>query len=163
MQKLSKKQATASRLSAVQANVSGWWEAPHTICSLSQRDFLPYSDFHGMRDFRETWQEDTLALARALQHCAERLGMPSGMLCDVAWDLQRCMVPLMCLEGDAILEALLLGATDNKPWTSWPWQKMPHFWVMILHSKELGWLPHALLTTQRRPPSLKVQPSWSGL
>ena len=53
-------------------------------------------------------------LARALQHCVERSGVPSGVLCDVAQDLQRCIVPLMCLEGDDILEASLPRATDNK-------------------------------------------------
>ena len=43
-----------------------------------------------------------------------------------------------------------------------PWQKRPHFWVMIPHTRELRWLPHALPTIQRRPLSPKVQLSWSG-
>ena len=37
------------------------------------------------------------------------------VLCDAAWDLQRCMVPLMHLEGDEIMEALLLGPADDRP------------------------------------------------
>ena len=40
--------------------------------------------------------------------------MPPGVLCDVACDLQRCMAPLMCLEGDEIVEASLLGPTDDE-------------------------------------------------
>ena len=41
--------------------------------------------------------------------------MPSGVLCDMAWDPQRCMVPLMHLKEDDIMEASLLGAADNEP------------------------------------------------
>ena len=54
-------------------------------------------------------------LAKAPQHCAEKLRMPSGVLCDIVWDLQRCMEPLMHLEGDDIFEASLLEAADNEP------------------------------------------------
>ena len=68
-----------------------------------------------MMNYRETWKQETLALARALQHCME---VPSRVLCDVAWDLQRYMVPLMHLKGDDILEASLLRATDNEPGAS---------------------------------------------
>ena len=108
---LTKKQAIAFRLPAVQAEVSGWWETPCSICDMSQRDFLPHSDFCGMRDLRETQQEETLALALALQHCVER----SRMLCNVAWGLQRCMAPLIHLKEDDILDALLLRAADDEP------------------------------------------------
>ena len=55
-----------------------------------------------------TQNEGTLVLAKALQHCMEWLGQ----------DLQRCMEPLMCLEGDDMLEASLLEATDNEPGAS---------------------------------------------
>ena len=87
---LTRKQAASFRLPAIQAKVSGWWEAPCSIHSLNRRDFLPYSNFCGMRDLRKTWQEETLVLAQALQHCRERSGVPSGVLCNVAHDLQRC-------------------------------------------------------------------------
>ena len=141
----------------------GWWETPHSICSLNWRDFLPKGDFCGMRDFRETWWEETLVLARALQHFVERLGIPSGVLCDAAQDLQRCMAPFMCLKGDDILEASLLGANDNEPGTSLSLANRQHFWVMIPYHREPRQLPHALLMTTRRPQSLKEQLSWGGL
>ena len=41
--------------------------------------------------------------------------MPPRVLCEVAWDLQRCMAPLMQLDRDEILEASLLGPTNDKP------------------------------------------------
>ena len=39
--------------------------------------------------------------------------MPPRVLCNAAWELQRCMAPLMWLDGDEILEASLLGPTDD--------------------------------------------------
>ena len=45
--------------------------------------------------------------------CGE-VGAPPGMLCDMAWYLQRCMEPLMYLKDDDILEASLLETTDNE-------------------------------------------------
>ena len=62
-----------------------------------------------------TRQQETLALASVLQCCAEQSGMPPGVLCNAALDLQRCMVPLMHLEGDEIVEASLLGPTYDRP------------------------------------------------
>ena len=59
-------------------------------------------------------QEKTLALARALQTCAERSGMLNGVLCNSARELQRCMAPLMHLSGNEIVEASLLGPTSDK-------------------------------------------------
>ena len=83
---LTQKQITAFRLPVVQANVSGWWEAPCSICILGWRDFLPHSDLGGMRDLRQTQQEETLVLVQALQHCMERSGVPSGVLFNAACD-----------------------------------------------------------------------------
>ena len=72
-----RKQAMAFRLSTVQEEVSGWWEAPMSIHGLGQQDFLLHCDFHWTRDLRETWKEETLALARALQCCVETSGAAS--------------------------------------------------------------------------------------
>ena len=119
--KFTTKQATTFRLPAVQADVSDRWEVTCSNHSLDQRNFLPHSDFCGMRDFRETQWEETMVLAWALQHCVEKLGVPSGVLCDAVDDLQRCMAPLMCLKGDDIFEASLLGATDNESRMSPTW------------------------------------------
>ena len=68
-----------------------------------------------MRDIQVTRQEKTLALAQALQCCAERSRMPPKVLYDAALDLQRCMALLMHLEGDEIVEALLPGPADDIP------------------------------------------------
>ena len=68
-----------------------------------------------MRNFWTVRQEKTLALARALQCCAERLELPTGVLCNAAPELQRCMAPLMCLNGDEIVEASLLEPMGNEP------------------------------------------------
>ena len=95
VQQIARKQAGAFRLPTAQDGVLGWWDAPHSICSLSRRDFLPHQDFHRMRDFRKTQKEETLVLAMALQHCAEKSVVPSRVLCNVVWDLQRCMAPLI--------------------------------------------------------------------
>ena len=40
---------------------------------------------------------------------------PPEVLCNVAWDLQRCMAPLMWLDGDEIVEASLPKPADNGP------------------------------------------------
>ena len=53
-----------------------------------------------------------------MQQCAERLGAPTGVLCDTAQELQRCMAPLMCLNGKEIVEASLLELMDDEPGTS---------------------------------------------
>ena len=37
---------------------------------------------------------------------------------DVVQELQKCIAPLMCLDGDEIVEALLLEPTVDKPRTS---------------------------------------------
>ena len=102
-------------LPTVQEEVVGWSEAPMGICSLARQDFLPHHDFCGTRDLRETWKEETLVLAGALQCCVGRLWAPPRVLCSMVRDLQRCRKPLMHLEGDDILEASLLEAANNKP------------------------------------------------
>ena len=111
-------QATAFRLPQAQVEASGWWEALHSQNTLCHQGFLPQVDSPGMRDFHATRQEETLALALALQQCVERLGMPLRVLCEPAWDLQRFMAPLMWLNSDDIVEASLFGPTNNRPITS---------------------------------------------
>ena len=63
-------------------------------------------------------QEKTLALVQALQSCAERSGELTGVLCNMGWELQKCMAPLMSLNGDDIEEASFLEPMGNKPGTS---------------------------------------------
>ena len=143
VQELTRKQITAFRHPPIQADVFGWWEASCSICGLCWRNFLPHHDFHGTKDIRETWQEETLVIARALQHCVEKLGVPSRVLFDAAWNLQRSMAPLMHLKGDDILEAWLLGATDNEPGASLtPAEESTLLGAIILHPRKLRKLPH---------------------
>ena len=54
-------------------------------------------------------------LAQALQHCVERLEMPSGVLCNAAPDFQRSIAPLMWLDGDEMLGSSLFGPADDRP------------------------------------------------
>ena len=82
VQQATRKQAMAFRLPTVQEEVAGWREASMSICSLDSQDFLPHCDFCGTRDWKETQKEETLVLARALQHCVEVRGSSQGaMLC----------------------------------------------------------------------------------
>ena len=113
--KLAQWQAVAFRLPLAQQQASGWWEASHSLSRLHHLDFLPQVDPPGLRDFWVTRQEETLALVQALQHCSREVRMPPGVLCDAAWGLQRCMAPLMQLDGDEIAEASLLRPTDDGP------------------------------------------------
>ena len=71
--------------------------------------FQARTEASGIKDFQTVRQEKTLALAYALQTCAERSGMLTRVLCDSAGELQRCMAPVMSLSGDEIVEASLLG------------------------------------------------------
>ena len=86
-------QTTAFRLPLAQAEASRWWEAPHSLRTLHHQDFLPQVDSPSLRDFCVTRQEETLVLTQTLQCCLERLGMPPGVLCKAAWDLQTCIAP----------------------------------------------------------------------
>ena len=79
-------QAAAFRLPLVQQEGAGWWAFPPTIPGLQLKDLMPYptsSDFWVMR------QHKIMALARALQACAKESGLPTGVLCDAAWEQQK--------------------------------------------------------------------------
>ena len=52
-------------------------------------------------------QQKTLALAWALQAHTKESGFPTGVFCDVAWELQHCMAPMLVLNGDEIVQASL--------------------------------------------------------
>ena len=111
-------QATAFQMTTAQEEATEFWEASCSICGLGHWDFLFQTDFPCARNFQVTRQEETSALAKALQHCAERSGMFPRVLCDVAWDLWGCMAPRMHLERDEIVGSLLLDPMDDGPWTS---------------------------------------------
>ena len=74
---------------------------------------MPHTDASGPRDFWAVRQEETLALAQALQACTKGSGALTGILCNLAWELQKCMAPLMTLSGDDITEASFLKATKE--------------------------------------------------
>ena len=81
----------------------------HWLCP---QDFLPPAS-----DPQHFWvirQEKTLALARALQVCAEVFGAKTGILCRAIRELQQCMAPLMTLNGDNGMEASLLRPAEEE-------------------------------------------------
>ena len=59
-----------------------------------------------------------MALAQALQACAMESEFSTGVLCDSAWELQRCMAPLLALSSDEIVEASLLWPIGEEHGTS---------------------------------------------
>ena len=107
-------QVAAFRLSLSQQEALGWWDAPPWLHGLCPHDFLPHIDASGTRDFQTVRQEKTLALAHVLRACTERSGALTGFLSDAAWELQKCMAPLIHLNGDDIVEASLLETTGEE-------------------------------------------------
>ena len=100
-------QAAAFRLPLAQHEASGWWDASPTFSGLCLIDFLFHTDASGPRYFWAVRQEKTLALAQALWACAKELGVPTGILCESAWELQSAR-PLMTHSGDDFVEVSLL-------------------------------------------------------
>ena len=100
-------QATAFRLALSQQQASSWWDAPHDLQGLCPHDFLPPAS--NPWDFQVICQEKTLALVLALQACAETSRTKLGVLCRAVRELQQCMVPLMTIDRDDVMEASLLG------------------------------------------------------
>ena len=89
-------------------------EDPSSLSTLHHWDFLPQVHSPGSRHFCITRQEEILTLAWALQCCAERL----GCLLESCVRLHRTSKgawPLMQLDSDKIMEASLLGPTNNRP------------------------------------------------
>ena len=113
VQQLTQWQAASFQLPIAQEEESGWWKAPCSLPGLCLQDFLPCNDSPSTRDFWEKRKEETLGLAWALQHCAGGWGHLPRVLCDAAWNIQRCIASLMDLEADEIVEMSLLGPTDN--------------------------------------------------
>ena len=98
-------QAVAFRLPLAKHEALGWWDAPLQLSRHHPKDFMLLTDASHSRDFRAVREEKTLALAQRLQACTEGLGVPTGILCDTVWELQKCMAPLMTLSGNDIIEA----------------------------------------------------------
>ena len=108
-------QVVIFQLPQVQQGAVGWWTPPLAISGLHLEDYMPSpasSNFWIMR------QQKTMALARALQACTEEAGFPTGVLCDVAWELQWYMAPLFVLNGNEIVEATLLRSIEEEHRTS---------------------------------------------
>ena len=69
-------------------------------------------------DFWAVRQEKTLALAWALQTHTMESGFPTGVLCESAQELQKCMAPLMAFSSDKIVKASFLRPTGEEHKTS---------------------------------------------
>ena len=71
-------QVVAFILPLTQQEASGWWDAPPWPTGLCPQDFILITNASGTKDFQTLRQEKTLALAWALQACAERWGAPTA-------------------------------------------------------------------------------------
>ena len=105
-------QAATFRLPLAHVEASGWWEAPCSLSALHHWDFLPQVHSPDSRDFCIARQEETLALAQALQCSVERSGMLPRVLSDAVQYLQSCIAPLM---DSNMIVSFMVGPTDNRP------------------------------------------------
>ena len=143
-------QAAVFRLPLTQQEASCWWDSPTSFSRLCTHDLLPHTAASRMRDFQTMRQEKTLALAWALQCCAERSGAPTRVLCNVAWELQKCMVPLMSLNGDDVVKAMFLQPMGDKPRTS---PALEEEAALLREELELPGAPEATAFLQKCPDS----------
>ena len=121
-------QSAAFWLLQAQQETAGWWVPPLAISRLHLEEYMPLpasSNFWIMR------QQKTMALAGVLQACAKESGSPIGVLCDVVWELQWCMVPQLILIGNKIVETSLLRPIEGEHGTSLTQKKKPLFWVTL--------------------------------
>ena len=105
-------QAAAFRLPLAQQEASGWWDALLPYAGFVYRTFFPLPQTHGISG--PSTRKKTLALARALQVCAEASGAKPGVLCRAVRELQQCMALLMAIDGDDVMEASLLGLVEEE-------------------------------------------------
>ena len=101
-------QAAAFRLPLSQHEALGWWDAPPGFSGHHPTDFTgPYcclwpKGFVG----HEAGEDPGPSLGTASPW--QRVWVPTGVLCESAQELQKCMTPLMTLSGDNIVEVSLL-------------------------------------------------------
>ena len=119
-------QAAAFWLPWAQQETAGWWTPPLAIAGFNLKDYMPLPTSSNFQILR---QRKNMALARVLQACAEESGSPSGVLCDVAQEIQWCMDPLLILNGNEIVEASLLRTVKGECGTS----PTPEEEVTLLH------------------------------
>ena len=100
-----------------QYETSGWWDAQPWLTRLHLVDFMLHTGASSQRDFWAMRQKKTLALAQVLQACTEESGIPTGILCELARELQKYMPP-MTFSGVYIVEASLLKPTGEEHGTS---------------------------------------------
>ena len=108
-------QVAAFQLTLAQHKTAGWWVPLPAISRLWLQQYMPSPAFSNFRIMR---QQRTLALARVLQAHTEESGCPTGVLCEVARELQWCMTPLLAFNGDEIVEASLLQSMEGECRTS---------------------------------------------
>ena len=92
-------------LPLAQNEATGWWDAPPRFHGMCHVKFLTHTNVSGPRDFWAMRQEKTLALIKALQAHAEQSGFPTGVLCESAWELQKCKAPSIVLSSDEIVNS----------------------------------------------------------
>ena len=81
-------QVAAFWLPATQEEASWWWDAPPWIGGLCPKEFMPGTDDPSPKNFWVMRQEKTLAMAQALQACAEESGAPIGTCATLCRNLE---------------------------------------------------------------------------
>ena len=71
--------------------------------AIPRRCLKNYMPSPASSNFRIMKEQKTLALARVLQAYAKESGCPTGVLCEVEWELQLCMAPLLVFNGYEIV------------------------------------------------------------
>ena len=83
-----------------------------TLHRLYPQHFLPPAS--GPQNFQVIRQEKMLALAQALQACAEASRAKTDVLCRATKDLQQCIAHLITLNGGNVMEASLLRFAEEE-------------------------------------------------
>ena len=108
-------QAAAFWLPEAQKWKNSWWSTPPLLSILHQRDFISPTpaEFQGAQDVRITRQDETRALAQALQCSMVQLGMSPGMLFGAIQEFHQCLTPLP--GGSNLLDISTLDVAEKEP------------------------------------------------
>ena len=140
-------QVAAFRLPLTQQEALGWWEASPWLCRVCPQDFLPNTEASGTRDFW-TVRGENPGLSPCTAGLCRKVRVPTRVLCDVAWELQRCIAPLLRLSRDNIVEASLLNPQARNVEPPPHQRRKPSSWVRNLSC----WRPQRLHIKTWLPP-----------
>ena len=124
-----------------QAEASGWWEASCSLSTLHHWEFLPKLIPLAQGTSMSLGKRKPYPWFKPAILCGE-VGMPPRVPYQAEQDLQRCMAPIKQLDGDEIVEASLLGPTDDRPITPLTTEEEAVLLGNELEPKKLQRLPH---------------------